>query len=71
MVKGSHTRKPLRWLFGSARQSDEAINRYYRPEDILTLTGQPGDGFIEDTSCYHKALAPTASPQVLLQVRFH
>jgi hypothetical protein len=71
MVKGSHRRKPVRWLFGSARQPDEAISRAYPAADIVTLTGRPGDGFIEDTSCYHKALAPVSGPRLMFQVRYH
>lgn len=71
MVLGSHKSKPLRWLFGSARQSDKAIESHYDKEKIVCLEGAAGTGFIEDTSCYHKALAPMSADRLMLQIRYH
>jgi hypothetical protein len=71
MVSGSHRSKPITWLFGSARNTDEAIESYYGKDNVVTLEGDPGTGFIEDTSCYHKALAPETADRLLLQVRYH
>jgi hypothetical protein len=71
MVLGSHRSKPVRWLFGSARQTDEAIERRYGKDRLVCLEGPAGLGFVEDTSCYHKALAPVNGDRLLLQIRYH
>ncbi len=70
MVKGSHKKKPLKWLWGSAKKSDEAIVKQYGKDKILTIVGKAGDGFLEDTSCYHKGLAPENQNRLLLQIRY-
>ncbi|HEY7156918.1 MAG TPA: hypothetical protein VH575_23320 [Gemmataceae bacterium] len=71
MVLGSHNSKPLRWLFNSSRQTDEAIENHYGKEKVVCLEGAAGSGFVEDTSCYHKALAPLSAERLMLQVRYH
>lgn len=71
MVKGSHTRKRLGWMFGSARKSDADVASFYKPQDVLVITGAAGTGFIEDTSCYHKAIAPVEHDRLLFQIRYH
>jgi hypothetical protein len=71
LVRGSHRKKPFRWLFGSARQSDAAVQAVYPAEDILVLEGHGGYGMLEDTSCYHKALAPVKADRLLFQIRYH
>lgn len=71
LVKKSHKRKPLKWLWGSAKKSDEQIKKVYPEEDIVMIEGKAGDGFFEDTSCYHRAVAPEKSNRLLLQVRYY
>lgn len=71
MVRGSHRNKPVSWLFGSARRGDAQVEAYYPPDRILVLEGPAGTGFIEDTSCYHKALPPVTRDRLLLQIRYH
>lgn len=71
MVRGSHSRKPLTWLIGSARKSDAQIASRYTSSDVLTIEGPAGTGFLEDTSCYHKALPPLERMRLLLQIRYH
>jgi len=71
MVLGSHKSKPVRWLIGSARRTDEAVENHYGREKIVCLEGAAGTGFIEDTACFHKALAPVSRERLLLQIRFH
>jgi hypothetical protein len=71
MVRGSHTYKPLAWLIGSARKSDAQIASRYASDDVLTIEGPAGTGFLEDTSCYHKALPPLDRMRLLLQIRYH
>jgi hypothetical protein len=71
LVRGSHRRKPFSWLLGSARKSDAQIASYYDPQDILLVEAPGGYGFLEDTSCYHKALAPVERDRLLLQISYH
>ncbi len=70
MVLGSHKDKPLSWLWGRANKDDEAINTYYQTNKVLTIEGKAGTGFLEDTSCYHRAIAPQKGERLLLQIRF-
>lgn len=71
MVLGSHRSKPVRWLLGSARQTDDAIKQHYGEKRVVCLEGKAGMGFIEDTSCFHKALAPVRQERLMLQIRYH
>lgn len=71
MVTGSHREKPTAWLFGSSRKSDQEVNERYTANRILTISGKAGDGFWQDSSCYHKALPPRTSDRLLLQVRYY
>jgi hypothetical protein len=71
MVLGSQKSKPVGWLFGPARQTDQAIEKHYGKEKVVCLEGAAGTGFIEDTSCFHKALAPVSGERLLLQLRYH
>jgi hypothetical protein len=70
MIEGSHNRKPLRWLLGSARQTESVLRHHYTEEKFLTLTGPAGFAFIQDPSCYHKATVPLKKERLLLQVRY-
>jgi hypothetical protein len=71
MVLGSHRNKPTAWLFGSANQTDQAVEANYRKEKILCIEGQAGTGFWQDSSCYHKALPPEKRNRLLFQVRYY
>lgn len=70
LVKSSHHKKPFNYLLSSARKSDDQINKYYDRSEFLVIEGQAGTGFLEDTSCYHKAFAPITKDRLLLQIRF-
>lgn len=70
MIPGSHRKKPLRMLFTSGRQSDEAIYSYYGKDQEIEIQGEPGFGFFQDPSCFHKVKAPTRRNRLLLQVRY-
>lgn len=70
LVKSSHKDKPFKYLLGSARKSDIEISEYYDESKILVIEGKAGTGFLEDTSCFHKALAPISQDRLLLQIRF-
>jgi len=69
MMQHSHNQKPLRMLFHSAVQTDEAVIAYYGKENEITIEGPAGFGFVQDSSCYHKALAPISDNRLMLQLR--
>lgn len=69
LILGSHRDKPLRWCFGAARRTEQAIFLRYSPERERVLTGPMGTGFLEDASCFHRALAPTGRERLMMQIR--
>ncbi|HEY2516495.1 MAG TPA: hypothetical protein VGI39_36745 [Polyangiaceae bacterium] len=71
MIRGSHDKKPLRWLFDSAIKPDDAIERYYGKDHVLMIAGHAGTGFLQDASCYHKALPPRARARTMIQIRYY
>lgn len=70
MIKGSHRSKPLSMKLSRSRQSEEAIDKVYGSENEIIITGKAGTGFLEDASCYHRALAPTQRERLMLQIRY-
>ena len=70
MMKRSHNRKPLRMLLGSAMASEARVRQQYGIENEITIEGPAGTGFVQDTSCYHRASPPTAGDRLMLAVRF-
>jgi hypothetical protein len=71
IIKGSHRKKPMHLLLSSVKQPDEAIHAYYGAQSETTIMGKAGTGFIEDTSSFHKAMAPTARDRLLLQFVYY
>ena len=69
VVRGSHKRKKLRLLLASANQPDDRILRCYGAENVLTIQGKAGLGFVEDSFCFHKATPPASKSRLFLQVR--
>jgi hypothetical protein len=70
MMKKSHNRKPLRMLLGSTVASEAAVRQQFGPENEITIEGPAGTGFVQDTSCYHRATPPTRGDRLMLVVRF-
>jgi hypothetical protein len=70
MMRRSHKRKPLRMLLGSASASQQAVYDEFGRENELVIEGPAGTGFIQDTSCYHRASPPTAGDRLMLAIRF-
>jgi hypothetical protein len=70
LVKSSHRKKKISMLFRSARFPDKIINKNYSQEDIITIEGKAGKCFLEDASCFHKALSPIEKDRLFLQLRF-
>lgn len=70
MMKRSHKSKPLKMLFGSARASQEAVYKQFGRQNEIVIEGEAGTGFVQDTSCYHRASPPTRGDRLMLAVRF-
>ncbi|MEA5575043.1 phytanoyl-CoA dioxygenase family protein [Anabaena sp. UHCC 0451] len=70
LVKGSHVNKKMSMLLRSARVPEELIHQNYSPTDIITIEGKAGKCFLEDASCFHKALAPIERDRLFLQLRY-
>lgn len=70
MVLGSHTMKPPQWLFGSAKRSDQEILDHYGARRVKTIIGPADTGFLQDSSCYHRALAPVTRERLMLHIRY-
>jgi hypothetical protein len=70
MLPGTHRGKPLSWLFGRTWRTDEEVFARYPPSDELLISGSPGFGFIQDSSCLHKARPPVTRERLVLQVRY-
>jgi hypothetical protein len=70
LIEGSSRRKRWRHLMGIARLSDaEALAAYGRAAERV-IEGPAGFGFLEDSSCYHKALPPRGGDRLILQLRY-
>ena len=70
LVLGSQGPKPVRMLLSSVRQQDEALWKLYGRDRAHIVEGPPGFGFVEDTSCFHRARPPVDAPRLALQIRY-
>ena len=70
VVTCSHINKPMQFLLGSARQNENNLRQHYPAEAFRCLEGDAGFGFIEDTSCFHRARVPVSGPRLALQIRY-
>jgi hypothetical protein len=68
-IRGSHKHKPWWMLLHSANQADNAVLEYFGKESEVVVEGAAGFGFLEDASCYHKALPPKTRERLMLQIR--
>lgn len=71
MIKKSHRAKPFKMLFHSANQTDENVISQFGLEKQIIISGKAGTGFVQDSSCFHKALAPIHRERLMLQLRFN
>ncbi|MCA1993058.1 MAG: hypothetical protein LDL41_13630 [Coleofasciculus sp. S288] len=70
-VRSSHINKKTIHVFSPVkRRTDQDIINYYKSENIVTICGEAGFGFAEDTFCYHKATRPLRSDRLMLQIQF-
>ncbi|QXE24618.1 hypothetical protein B6N60_03324 [Richelia sinica FACHB-800] len=70
-IRGSHHQKKITHvIFPFKRRTDEEIAEAYGKENIVTICGQAGFGFAEDTICYHKAERPLEKDRLILQIQY-
>ena len=68
-VLGTHRRKAMRHQFSSSRWREDAeIEKVYGRGNLRTFLGTAGTGFLEDPTCFHKAVAPARAPRLILQL---
>jgi hypothetical protein len=70
LIEGTHRSKTVRQSLGSVRIDDANAERFFGTARIRVVEGEAGEGFFEDASCYHKALAPVAGDRLMLQLRY-
>ena len=70
MIPATRRRKPFAWLPGRTRRTGAEVMRHDKASDALTIPGPAGFGFLQDSSCLHKATVPVTRPRLVLQVRY-
>lgn len=70
LMEGTARGKRLRHLFGVARLADGDAYDAYGQGRERAIEGPAGFGFLEDASCYHKALPPQDGDRLMLQLRY-
>ena len=69
-VRGSHKRKTWRHQLIRRGYSDLAVVRNYGQDNLITICGEAGYGFVEDPLCFHKGIPPTQRDRLILQIEF-
>jgi hypothetical protein len=72
-IKGTHRNKRFIHQFLGQRCSsipDEEIINQYGTENVTTICGEAGFGFVEDSFCFHKGSTPVNRERLLLQIEF-
>ena len=71
-IRGSHFKKSIFDVlnFFTRIQSPEKLSKFYGKDKFVTLQGNSGTGFIEDTFCFHKGIPPKSKPRLFLQLHF-
>lgn len=63
-------KKKITQIISLTQRTDEEVLNSYSHEDVLTICGEVGYGFIEDPYCFHKATRPLLKDRLILQLRF-
>jgi len=72
-IRGSHKNKKFsHQLLGvrCAGKEEKEIVDCYGAENVLTICGKAGFGFVEDATCFHKATPPCGKDRLLLQIEY-
>ena len=71
LIRGSHVKKKFfKHLIGSTKKTETQLKNDYNLNDFINIEGVAGQGFVEDTSCFHRALPPKNKPRLALQFRY-
>ena len=71
VIAYSHTKLPFSMLLSSRYRSDEEVLGYFGEGSETFVDGTAGYGFVEDASCFHKALRPRQADRLMLQIRYY
>lgn len=69
LIPGTHRAKKLSQLFRTLNFSDDEIEEAYPNSPPVIICGYPGEGFVEDSYIFHKALSSNSGDRFLMQVR--
>ncbi|NJR18622.1 MAG: hypothetical protein HC785_24885 [Calothrix sp. CSU_2_0] len=69
-IIGSHKNKKILHQLLRGRISEKDIISYYGQENILTICGSAGWGFVEDTFAVHQGTRPISQSRLILQLNF-
>ncbi|GAP94591.1 hypothetical protein [Leptolyngbya sp. NIES-2104] len=69
-MQGTHRRKKLGHELNRKRFKDSEIIDAYGIENLVTIRGNAGFGFVEDTLCFHKGMPPIRHDRLMLQLEF-
>jgi hypothetical protein len=70
LIRQSHYSRPAKTLFSSARQDEEMRRGLYGADRFEIVEGPAGFGFVEGTSCFHRARPTVTAPRLALQIRY-
>jgi len=66
----SHRVLPMR-LRPIRRYKKDEIEQYIDPSSLKKVTGKPGFGFIENTTCFHRGTVPTEGNRMIITLSFN
>ncbi|MBD2561470.1 MULTISPECIES: hypothetical protein [Nostoc] len=69
-IRGSHKQKKLSHLLLPKSETDAEIINYYTKGSLVTICGNAGFGFVEDTFCFHKSKTPINRDRLILQLEY-
>lgn len=69
-VRGTHLHKRWSHEWFGKKFSEAAIERAYGSANVITVCGESGFGFAEDTFCFHRASPPQKHDRLILQLEY-
>jgi hypothetical protein len=69
-IQGTHRQKKFAHEWGRKRFKDSEIVETYGIDKLVTVCGNAGFGFVEDTLCFHKGMPPIRHDRLMLQIEF-
>jgi len=70
-IRASHRRRKLKHQFTpTTGRPTPQLQDFYKPEEFITITGQPGFGFVEDPFVFHTGTLCRDTPRLMLEIGF-